>query len=209
MTQALWELNKQGRHQAMIDHLILLGCRDPSEYSYRELAILSMVGSDGPQAACSFSVSSKNSVLKLMKRLFKQSASKAPPPEDFIKQLPEHPDELQSFYPNTYALVFGGNPPIACPVDLQVLEYMRNGAFLRRPRGQKVQLGNPFAIEKASVNPFAIERASAVGPFANFHAPDTETMMQHICSRITCSILQTLQNGTLQNGNGMETKIDI
>ena len=137
MTQALWELNEKGRHQAMIDHLILLGCRDPSEYSYRELAILSMVGSDGPKAACSFSEASKHSVLKLLKRLFKQSASMAPLPEDFIKHLPEHPDELQSFYPNTYALVFGVNPPIACPVDLQVLEYMRNGAFYAGREGRK------------------------------------------------------------------------
>ena len=146
LTQDLWDtLASEDGPSKLFEHAMALGARDLDEHSYAMFAILIMYCTEGQEKALKLPQPVKLAQVNAVRTWFKRLASRAPPPDDRIMSLPASPPVLLGQHPRTYATVFAdGPPPVACKIDVLVLEMLRQSTRCRNTL--KLQMASRQAV---------------------------------------------------------------
>ena len=124
-------------------HFMLMCCkflaeqlhlRKPSEFTYKEMAIIVSLADVGPEKAMQKTVDERAYTLRSTKDAFRSAAAGLDTPSTWIWTLPQSPAELQQLYPTVYAAGFPEFPPVPLDIDKLVLDHLRGSQRCRKPR---------------------------------------------------------------------------
>ena len=124
-------------------HFMLMFCkflaeqlhlRKPSEFTYKEMAIIVSLAEVGPEKAMQKTVDERAYTLRSTKDAFRSAAAGLDTPSTWIWTLPQSPAELQQLYPTVYAAGFPEFPPVPLDIDKLVLDHLRGSQRCRKPR---------------------------------------------------------------------------
>ena len=119
---------------SLLQFVFKLGLRRPSEYTYRELALISLVGTDGMDRALQMSSQTRNSMMESMKLLFKRAATNMPPASPYLPTLPATPRDLEILHKDFFDGLYGGDPIKPLEVDSVQYQLLRSGTPCRKER---------------------------------------------------------------------------
>jgi hypothetical protein len=129
MRESVWESMKEGPVQ-LIQHLIALGLRQPSEPTFQTMTCLLLMVQHGIDPAVNLSTQTKNATLKLLKTWFTRAVTGDKTKWD-IKLLPDVPAELLRRHPAIYNLAFDGEGPMTTPISVVTLAIMKDTCYMR------------------------------------------------------------------------------
>jgi len=126
----------------ILDRLIALGCRNPTEGTMGYAPALLLICTEGPDRAKNLSPGYMHDTLEHLKNM-RRSRTRGPALETFL-ELPVSAAAFEQQHPRTYAAVFPHELPIECQVRYSDLAALRHGMILRnrqRSGGRSSALG--------------------------------------------------------------------
>lgn len=107
--------SSQAKMDCIIAHTVRLQLRNPSEGSVQIMTAIYIASTEGLSAGVALCASTKYSMLKQVKRIFKNTAK--PMAEEYMLELPSTPDGFRKAFPVLYERLFTESPPTQCPLD--------------------------------------------------------------------------------------------
>ena len=136
-------------------HLYLrMGLRDPSEKTFRALADLISIGTQGMEKAMTMNSDQRQAALDSVKALFRNAVNGLPPSD--LALLPSTPEDLQVAYPEAYDRAYSTDPPGVLEIDPLNLQLFRGPGRCRKEKASRVLT----VVQPAVPN---IQRELAVG----------------------------------------------
>lgn len=126
------EASSSGKLSLILEHCASLGLRCPTETTAQRLTALFLTLTEGSMAAKAMHHSQKLSVLRFVKKSFKEVAKGEP--LAFVPALPAVPSELEAAFPELYQVVFKSSSPAACPLDMPAFMALCDGMAMRSSR---------------------------------------------------------------------------
>jgi hypothetical protein len=142
LPEGVWSLLKDGSVEAMVEHLIKIGLRNPSEPTFMTMTLSMLFQSEGLGKVIEMSSDGKLVVLKSIKNLFKSKCKLAVQPVQWVQCLPKSPDSFRTQFSALYASAFKSCVAHASPISELGMEQMRVGAKMRKTKGSVMNLGS-------------------------------------------------------------------
>ena len=111
-----------------------LHLRKPSEFTYKEMAVIVSLAEGGPEKAMQKTNDERSYTLRSTKDAFRSVTAGLDTPSTWIWTLPQSPAELQQLYPTVYAAGFPEFPPVPLDIDKLLLEHLRGSYRCRKSR---------------------------------------------------------------------------
>ena len=136
-------------------HLYLrMGLRDPSEKTFRALADLISIGTQGMEKVMAMNSDQRQAGLDSVKALFRNAVNGLPPSD--LALLPSTPEDLQVASPEAYDRAYSTDPPEVLEMDPLNLQLFRGPGRCRKEKASRVL----SVVQPAVPN---IQRELAVG----------------------------------------------
>ena len=119
----------------LMDHLLRLGLRNPSEPSFRMIAVLVLFATEGFEQTREMSTETKYAFLQTIKDTFRSRANKVASPVFFVDALPRDPEKFKRDWPSLYAAAFNGSAPMPPPISELESAILKKGFRCRKERG--------------------------------------------------------------------------
>ena len=152
---SVWESMRSGGVEGMVNFLIALGLRHPTEGTSRAAACTFLAGSEGFEKAASMDATARMTTAGVIKKMLRDAGKVAPKPTVFLAKLPATPAELEVAHRAVYEAVYSENGPADPPfseVQLQTLKCGTRCRGLKRgSSGSLVNSGGPSTPGDAGV----------------------------------------------------------
>ena len=136
LPQSVWDSMVSGSVAPLMDHLIKLGLRNPSEQTFQEMSIVMLFQSEGQEVAkvTGMTIIGKLSFLKTVKQECRIKCKAAPPPVEWVGRLPSSVHDFRSDLGTLFRHAFGSAEPAACPFSELDLAQMKAGFKMRETK---------------------------------------------------------------------------
>ena len=115
-----------------------LHLRKPSEFTYKEMAVIVSLAEVGPEKAMQKTNDERSYTLRSTKDAFRSVTAGLDTPSTWIWTLPQSPAELQRLHPTVHAAAFPEFPPVPLDIDGLVLDHLRGAQRCRKLRAAAV-----------------------------------------------------------------------
>ena len=140
---SLWQKLGEGNIEEVIDFLLSLGLRHPTEPTMKIVVLSILCASDGFEKALGASQESKLALTKTVRNIFKQRVKQTLAPAVWIPTLPKMPQELRAQHPTIFAAAYTGEEPASCPISAIQMEQLKTATRMRVARkGTALDLGS-------------------------------------------------------------------
>lgn len=116
----------------IVDHLVALGLRSPTESTMQLLTGLYLICAEGPSQVRIMGHTQKLSMLRFCKRSLRQAGRHQP--LVWLPALPQAPETLAKQQPTLYRAVFGDAPPVPCRISEVALREVCSSIAMRSSR---------------------------------------------------------------------------
>lgn len=96
LRKSVWEKLRQGDTGALLDELVRMGLRRPSEPTMQTVSLVALAATDGVASVAAMDPQTKLTFIQACKGMFKTRLKGVSPPTDFVLALPTSPDELST-----------------------------------------------------------------------------------------------------------------
>lgn len=134
-TASVWKKISEQNINEVLDFLILMGLRNPSEKTYQTLSLGIIAHSNGIEKALNMPVDMKLNFNKSLKGMFKTKAQLSTPPLEWIQTLPECPADLKLKHPMVHDRVFADEVAVENPISQVHMSQLRMTSRCRDYRG--------------------------------------------------------------------------
>ena len=148
LTERVWASMSDGDMQALVDHLVRLGLRHPSEPTSMAAALVFLAASEGLENAKAMNSQARLTTIRIFKRMVRERTKGVIPPIEFLAALPASPEELKTSHPILFAEAFGHEAPMASSISAVQLEALKAGTRMRA-----VRRGSLEEIRVPGINP--------------------------------------------------------
>lgn len=112
------EATPERKLDILLDHLLQLGLRLPTEATFQVVTALFLAVTEGLERATGQGPAVKYNTLQFIKKGFKRCVRNSVEPPIWIAELPCDPRDCRSSFPAVWAVAFPeGEFPVACPID--------------------------------------------------------------------------------------------
>ena len=150
LTADVWERIANGDMQAIVNFLLRLGLRFPTEPTSRTVAVVFLAYSEGVEAVQAMDAAARLTTIRVFKKMIKDAAKTAVPLLETIKVLPKTPLEVQRQNSVAYDMVYAEQEPQSCPIAAVVIEELKLTTRMRATSrlASSVGLGtSPLAVQ--------------------------------------------------------------
>ena len=167
----------------LVHFALRLGLRKPSEVTFKELAILMLIGTEGIEKAVAFSLESRAAMIETCKAWFRKAVAKMPAPAPWVTQLPDSPADLKVSHPDLHEAIYSTDPPAKLSVDHVHLEMMRSSTRCRKMKSRSFaslpQTAPPGVVTWTDLRQFMQAATSSSSPRLEiFGQPSTSLVQQ-------------------------------
>jgi len=127
-------LGKPEFSSAVLEFVLKLGLRKPSETTFRELALISLVGGEGMDRAMAMTPATRAGMLESTKMWFRRAVGRMPEANPYLHKLPASARDLQMLHPEFFQQVFGEDPVRPLERDAIKMELLRAATRCRREK---------------------------------------------------------------------------
>ena len=128
---SVWETMKQGTMSNVIDFVLKLGLRNPSEPTAQVISLCVLWASEGHDKACAMQAEVKLSFHQQVKQMFKTKAKFLLPPVEWMQALPRTPLELKQKNPTVYEVVYSQEGPAETPISELHFQQLKGTSRMR------------------------------------------------------------------------------
>jgi hypothetical protein len=121
----------------LMELLLVLGLRSPSEGTFQMMAIYMLVATEGLEKTLSFTAESRHGMLLTTKAWFRRIVKNMTAPTSIIGRLPHTTEDLRLAHPSLYTDLYQTDPPsqaLARLLDPISLEQLRGTTRMRKPK---------------------------------------------------------------------------
>jgi len=135
LPSTVWAKLSEGSLDCLLEFLIRMGLRFPTEPTVATMTLFSLHQSD-PERLAGMSPEARLAHVRACKQAFKSKCKFEPLPKDWVEKLPTSAAEFKESYPSLFAKLYSTEGPAQCPLSELALAQMRAGTRLRGLRGQ-------------------------------------------------------------------------
>jgi hypothetical protein len=130
----VWEKLQQGSVDSLLEFLIRMGLRHPSEPTSATIALVCLHQAEGEEKLAAMPAVTRLEFVKTVKHAFKAKTKFTAGPVTFIPMLPASPAQLKLQYPIVYEATFAAEPPAPCKISQLTIAQLKAGTRMRMVR---------------------------------------------------------------------------
>lgn len=140
---SVWEKAKEGHMQEVVSFVVLLGLRNATESTSRDIALIILFMTEGFEKTQQMPPDSKLALIKAVKQSLKTRAKGVCEPLVWISSLPKDPQEFRVKHQGLYDSIYGSDSPAPCRITEVAMEQLRLSTRMRGVKRGSVELAFP------------------------------------------------------------------
>jgi hypothetical protein len=196
LSQDLWRCLSSERGIAaekLVDHLISLGLRNPSETTMQRVTAVLLLCTEGEAAIRTMPPMALHEIYKNMKRTLK-TRSKGNP-MFYVEVLPPSPEQFRTIFADMHKAMFGQTGPVSCPFAQQTISAVAECIPMRATKKAMAPLSSgPLQLAQGLLSQLMMLQQSSHGQLA---ASSMDGLVQIVQPRVRLGPLHAAQSQSL------------